>query len=149
MFQWLKTLLVLAKKPARIEEPPHHVVIEQEVVIVSEPVIEEKDSHERAAFLHTRKRLRERYGYYLKEEMYQEWHTAIKNNKAQFVHSLEGNARLYMVEMYNKNVFVVFDEGMIKTVLPFNPEWVRKARSHQKPKGKASKQVGRGNLDRR
>jgi len=106
------------------------------------------------AFIHTRNRYRERYGYYLTFYVYMEWMNLIKSgsSKATYVKMIDSESLLYFIEgAAITNVFVVVKDGVIVTVLPYKPELAIEAKRNRpimtkKGKGKASKQVGRGIL---
>jgi hypothetical protein len=131
-----------------LEVEPNTISVQQPsppIIKVEEPmVVEDKNIRK---FYHTQHRILERYGYYLSRETYDNWNKLIANgsSKVKFVES-RNVGKLYMVELCMKNVFVVYHEGAIVTALASRPDWVRKARANYRPKGKASKQVGRGNL---
>ena len=149
LLSWIKN--VFKKQPmltVDIEVEPNAIYIQQPslpVIKIEEPiVIDDKNIRK---FYHTQHRILERYGYYLSRETYDKWNQLIAEGspKTKFVES-RNVGKLYMVELCMKNVFVVYHEGAIVTALASRPDWVRKARSNYRPKGKASKQVGRGKL---
>ena len=119
-------------------------ILEQPIVVFSSD-----ENLINPAYLHTKKRIHERYGHYISENLYNEWIESIKTNKATFVKKAQGSANIYTMPLGYKNILVVFDyeKNLILTALPYNPQAIQQVNKNKKTKGKASKNVGRGILN--
>lgn len=77
-------------------------------------------SHTELCFLHSKRRVKERYGFTLDQHTYDFWHRLIKDNndsRQQFLF-IEGTSEVYRIDYGPCNVIVVYKDGMIRTVLP-------------------------------
>jgi len=138
MFAWIHLLFKKEKLP---------VELEKSVAPIPEIIQEQKDPL-LGAFLHTQKRIKERYNFNIDRNTYDNWvmYIKTKSKKFTFVHTRANGSRLYMTYFKNKKIFLVYDNEVIKTALPYKLEWVQQAVANKPKTGKASKNVGRGNL---
>ena len=154
-FNFIRSLFKKENEEIHVTEIKNFIKVTEEIV---QPTVEPKKIDHPGAYYHTQQRLHERFGYYLSYENYQKWCDLIITGspKARFVRHSGGNpsgtkSKIYILDMFQKKIPVVFraEQGLIVTVLPFNPEMEREATlKRPKPKGRASKQVGRGDLNK-
>jgi len=115
------------------------------------PQLEVKElSHEDSIFLHTRSRVRERYGLTITQADYIRWVGYIKNKTKQATYIIKrpSGASLYRIMHGNIDVVVLYKDNLIYTAYPYDDEMARLANKNKMAvkSGKASKNVGRGIL---